>query len=173
MDLPQSATDTGRAVFLPLRLLRGLVDVTAVLLFLYMTAAILVQIFGRYLFNYSIAGTDETATFAMIWLTLLGAGIAMRRNQHVGVDFLILACPRIVQLVVGTVTFLLACWFLFTVAKAGLQLVDIGLRVKSPAARLPMAVPYAALVVGFGYILFEYILHSLPRLIALTKPEAK
>ncbi|MCE8459410.1 TRAP transporter small permease, partial [Rhodovulum sulfidophilum] len=72
-----------KALSAALRALRRLVDGAALLLLGYMALAVLVQIVGRYVFNYSIAWSEETATFAQIWLALLGAGIAMRHNQHV------------------------------------------------------------------------------------------
>lgn len=170
--LETSAQAPKKGAALMLHSFRKTIDVIAILLFCYMILAILVQIFGRYLFNYSIAGTDETATFAMIWLTMIGTGIAMRSNQHVGVDFLVLAMPRVVQLILGVITFALAAWFLASVAIAAMQLVEIGLKIKSPAARLPMALPYGALVFGFFYFLLEFAIYTLPRLFALTKPEA-
>ncbi|MEI4472892.1 TRAP transporter small permease [Frigidibacter sp. MR17.24] len=150
---------------LALRALRRLVDGVALLLIAYMACAILAQIVGRYFFNYSIAWSEETATFAQIWLTLLGAGIAMRHNQHVGVDVLVRRLPVWVQRLCGGAGFVMGVWFLATVVVGSLAMVAIGFIVKSPALRLPMAVPYTALPVGFGYFLLEFVLATLPRVI--------
>lgn len=149
--------------------LRRLADALALCLFAYMAVAILIQILGRYLFNYSIAWSEETATFAQIWLTLIGAGIAMRYNQHVGVDFLILKAPQPVQRLVGTLAFALGAWFLGVVVVGSLSMVAIGLVVKSSALRIPLAVPYSALPVGFAYFLLEFALTSLPRILRLRR----
>ena len=54
----------------------------------YMAVAVLIQVVGRYVFNYSIDWAAETATFAQIWMILLAAGLAMRTNLHVSVDAL-------------------------------------------------------------------------------------
>ncbi|WP_146591144.1 TRAP transporter small permease [Puniceibacterium confluentis] len=145
--------------------LRRLVDGVALLLLGYMALAILAQITGRYVFNYSIAWSEETATFAQVWLTLLGAGIAMRSNQHVGVDFLIRKAPPPVQRLCSAASFALGAWFLSVVVIGSLSLVAIGFMVKSPALRIPMAVPYMALPVGFGYFLLEFALSGLPRIL--------
>ncbi|TFF22021.1 TRAP transporter small permease [Jiella endophytica] len=144
---------------------RRLADGLALCLFAYMAFAILIQILGRYVFNYSIAWTEETATFAQVWLALIGAGIAMRHSQHVGVDFLILKAPAVVQRIVGVAAFALGLWFLGVVVVGSLSLVAIGMMVKSSALRIPLAIPYSALPVGFGYFLLEFAIVSLPRLV--------
>ncbi|WP_242656783.1 TRAP transporter small permease [Salipiger marinus] len=158
-----------RALARLLWIVRRLVDGVALLLLTYMGCAIMAQIIGRYVFNYSIAWSEETATFAQVWLTLLGAGIAMRLNQHVGVDLLIRQAPLPVQRLCNTVSFLLGVWFLGVVVVGSLSMLAIGFIVKSPALQIPMAVPYMALPVGFGYFLLEFAVTSLPRIL---QPEA-
>lgn len=151
--------------------LRRIVDVAVLALLAYMACAILAQVIGRYFFNYSIAWSEETATFAQVWLTLLGAGVAMRYNQHVGVDFLILKTPPAIQRIVSGAAFLLGMWFLGVVVVGSLSMVSIGLMVKSPALQLPMAIPYSALPVGFGYFLIEFAINTLPRVLRSTSTE--
>ncbi|MBT9386646.1 TRAP transporter small permease [Pseudooceanicola sp. CBS1P-1] len=146
-----------------LTLLRRLADILALLLLAYMACTILAQIIGRYFFNYSIAWTEETATFAQVWLTLLGAGIAMRYNQHVGVDFLIRKAPLWIQRLFQAAGLVLGVWFLGVVVVGSTSMLAIGFMVKSPALQIPMAVPYFALPVGFGYFLLEFALATLPR----------
>ena len=162
-----------------LTILRRIVEVAALLLLAYMSCAILAQIIGRYFFNYSIAWSEETATFAQVWLILLGAGIAMRFNQHVGVDVLIRKAPLPVQRLCNGAGLLLGLWFLGVVVVGSLSMLSIGFMIKSPALQIPMAVPYMALPVGFGYFLIEFAVTTLPRVIdpdraaASEKEEAK
>jgi C4-dicarboxylate transporter DctQ subunit len=148
-----------------LMVLRRVVDSVALLLLAYMAGAILIQIIGRYFFNYSIAWSEETATFAQVWLTLLGAGIAMRYNQHVGVDVLIRKAPLPVQQVCNAAGLALGVWFLAVVVVGSFSMVAIGLIVKSPALRIPMAWPYMALPVGFGYFLIEFAVTFAPKVL--------
>ena len=68
--------------------LRKLIAGLVVVFFAYMIVAVLVQIAGRYLFDFAIDWTAETATFAQIWMVLLAGGLAMRDNLHVSVDAL-------------------------------------------------------------------------------------
>lgn len=149
--------------------LRRCVDLMAGLLFIYMLLAIMAQILGRYVFSYSIAGTEETAVFAQVWLVLLGAGIAMRNRQHVGVDVLIRRTPERVQQLARLLSFALGMWFLWVVLVGSFSLLAIGMMVQSAALRLPMAIPYAALPVGMAYFMIEFSIASLPEILRPSK----
>lgn len=60
-------------------------------------AAILVLVFGnvvlRYGFNSGISVSDEMSRYCFIWLTYIGAMVAMREGAHLGVDTLIKRLP--------------------------------------------------------------------------------
>lgn len=147
-----------------LRILRRIVDIVAILLLLGMVSLIFIQILGRYAFNFSISWSEECATFAQIWLVMLGAGIAMRNRHHVGIDLLVVRCPLNVQRVVKAAGFLLSAWFLVVVIVGSFSLLALGMIVKSPALQLPLAVPYSALPVGMGYFLLEFAIATLPEI---------
>ena len=55
--------------------------------------AMVVMVFGnvvlRYGFNSGITASDEMASYCFIWLTYIGAMVAMRDGGHLGVDTLI------------------------------------------------------------------------------------
>jgi C4-dicarboxylate transporter DctQ subunit len=126
------------------------------------------QILGRYVFNYSISWSEEAATFVQVWLVMLGAGLAMRNRNHVGIDLLLVRFPVIVQQVAKSAAFLLSAWFLVVVITGSMSLIAIGMIVKSAALRLPMAVPYFALPIGMSYFLLEFAIATLPD---IYKPE--
>ncbi len=147
-----------------LRQLRRIVDVVSILLLLAMTGLILFQILGRYVFNYSIAWSEEAAIFSQVWLVMLGTGIAMRNRNHVGVDVLIAICPRAVQRIAKAASFLLGVWLLIVIIIGSFSLIAIGLIVKSAALQIPLAIPYIALPVGLSYFLLEFGLATLPEI---------
>ena len=138
--------------------LRKLIAGLVVVFFSYMIIAVLVQIAGRYLFDFAIDWTAETATFAQIWMVLLAGGLAMRDNLHVSVDALTshLPAPALRGLVV--VVTLPCLWFLFQAIAGSLALIDIGRIQSSPVLRLPMWIPYLSLPVGLGYFGLEFLL---------------
>lgn len=61
-------------------------------------AAMVVMVFGnvvlRYGFNSGITVSDEMSRYCFIWLTYIGAMVAMRDGAHLGVDTLIRRLPR-------------------------------------------------------------------------------
>jgi len=60
--------------------------------------AMVVMVFGnvvlRYGFNSGIQVSDEMSRYCFIWLTYIGAMIAMREREHLGVDTLVKHLPR-------------------------------------------------------------------------------
>ena len=101
-----------------LEMLRTIMAGVIMLLFVYMIGAVFAQVIGRYVFNFSIAAADETSTFALIWMVLLAAGLAMRRGQHVGIDILAAQCTPRARRILTLVSALLALWFLWILSLA-------------------------------------------------------
>ncbi len=66
-------------------------------LVVFLLFAMVVMVFGnvvmRYGFNSGLVTSDELARYAFIWLTYLGAMIAMREGGHLGVDTLVKVLP--------------------------------------------------------------------------------
>ncbi|MCC2675168.1 MAG: dctM [Ramlibacter sp.] len=61
--------------------------------------AMVVMVFGnvvlRYVFNSGILVSEELSRYCFIWLTYIGAMIAMRDREHLGVDTLVRRLPRL------------------------------------------------------------------------------
>ena len=58
--------------------LRAVVAAAVIVFYAYMAVVVLIQVLGRYVFNYSIDWATETATFAQIWMVLLAALLTMQ-----------------------------------------------------------------------------------------------
>jgi TRAP-type transport system small permease protein len=60
--------------------------------------AMVIMVFGnvvlRYAFNSGILVSEELSRYCFIWLTYIGAMIAMRDREHLGVDTLVRRLPR-------------------------------------------------------------------------------
>jgi TRAP-type C4-dicarboxylate transport system permease small subunit len=54
-----------------------------------MTAIIIIQVFMRYIFLYSLSWSEEVARYLMIWVSFLGASLALKHGFHIGVEFVI------------------------------------------------------------------------------------
>src|ERR671912_941869 len=114
-------------------------------------AIMVVLVFGnvvlRYGFNSGITVSEEVSRFLFVWLTFLGAIVAMREHGHLGVDMLVARLPPVgkkICLILSIVLMLYCCWLLLE--GSWLQTM-INLDVTSPAAGLSMAWIYGVGIV--------------------------
>jgi TRAP-type C4-dicarboxylate transport system permease small subunit len=74
-------------------------------------AAMVVLVFTnvvlRYAFNSGIATSEELSRWLLVWLTFLGAIVALRQHAHLGVDTLVRALPPRGKLVCFVLSYLL------------------------------------------------------------------
>lgn len=79
------------------RLIDAFFHLLNLLVVLFMVAMV-VMVFGnvvlRYGFNSGITVSDEMSRYCFIWLTYVGAMVAMREKAHLGVDTLVKHLPR-------------------------------------------------------------------------------
>jgi TRAP-type transport system small permease protein len=111
-------------------------------------AVMVVMVFGnvvlRYAFNSGIAISEELSRWLFVWLTFLGAIVALKENGHLGTDLLVSRLPRagkIVCLLLSQVLMLGVTAMLF---QGSLAQVRINWDVEAPVTGAPMAVVYAA-----------------------------
>ncbi len=71
----------------------------AELLLVLMLSLMVIMVFGnvvlRYGFNSGIISSEELSRFLFIWITFLGAVVAMRENAHLGLDTMIRLLPSV------------------------------------------------------------------------------
>jgi TRAP-type C4-dicarboxylate transport system permease small subunit len=82
-------------------------------------AIMVVLVFGnvvlRYAFNSGITVSEELSRWLFVWLTFLGAIVALRARGHLGVDTLVKRLPNVGKracLIVSQVLMLYATWLL-------------------------------------------------------------
>lgn len=114
-------------------------------------ALMVLLVFGnvvlRYAFNTSIMVSEELGRWLFVWITFLGAIVALREHAHLGTDALVSrlspagkkACLLASQLVM-----LYLCWLVF---RGSLEQTRINWDVLAPTTQWPVAVVYMAGVV--------------------------
>jgi TRAP-type C4-dicarboxylate transport system permease small subunit len=113
------------------------------------------NVVGRYLFNFSLLGSDEVEVFVMVGMTFLGAVVVTRRNEHLRMDVLVRFMPVPVRLALRIAEQLLL------IALAGFVLSQsyfyasqmLRLGRTSDMARVPMWIPHGSVALGFALIL--------------------
>jgi len=108
------------------------------------------EVAGRYLLGAMPSWSGEAATFSLVWLSMMGSAIGLRKGYQISLTTIIDRLPyraaRIARggsLCLMLVLLLILTWY-------GLQQTLINLPQISPALEISMALPYAALPAGFG-----------------------
>ena len=114
-------------------------------------AIMVVLVFGnvvlRYTMNSGITVSEELSRWLFVWITFLGAIVAVREHGHLGTDMLLTKLPPIGQricLVTSYGLMLFCTWLLFSGA---LDQARINLDVEAPVTGASMAIFYASGVV--------------------------
>ncbi|CAN7547223.1 TRAP transporter small permease [Acidovorax sp. LjRoot117] len=84
-------------------------------------AIMVVLVFGnvvlRYTFNSGITVSEELSRWLFVWLTFMGAVVALREHGHLGVDAMVARLPRLgkkICLVLAQVAMIYVSWLLLT-----------------------------------------------------------
>ena len=107
-------------------------------------AVVLLQVLMRYLFAYPNPWSEEVSRFCFVWVSLLGASLAVEHRAHFGFDQVTRKlAPRMKKAVeVGARVVVLA--FAVLLIGTGVALMDLTMGERSPALNLPVALVYAA-----------------------------
>jgi len=111
-------------------------------------AGMVLMVFGnvvlRYGFNSGITVSEELSRWLFVWMTFLGALVAMRNHGHLGTDALVSRLPPVgkkICFALAHVLMLYACWLLF---RGAWQQTAINLGTTSAVMEVSMAWLYAS-----------------------------
>jgi len=139
-------------------------------------AVMVVLVFGnvvlRYGFNSGLTVSEEVSRWLFIWMTFLGAVVALREHGHLGVDMVVQKLPPIGKkacLVLSHAVMLFTVWLLFTgsVAQAKINWDNA-----APVTGASMAIVYLSCTV-FAVLAAIVLVYDLYRLVTgrLTEDE--
>lgn len=112
------------------------------------------QVVNRNILKLPITWFDEASTYCMIYMALIGTEMGLRDGTQIAVTALVDKLhgntKRLVNIISKGVVIIFSATVLITAVRlVGMQL-ETGQT--SAALHLPMAIPYAALVISFGMI---------------------
>jgi TRAP-type C4-dicarboxylate transport system permease small subunit len=132
-----------------------------------MATLVFLNVVMRYVFNNSIAWTEEISRYIMIWTTYLGAGLALREGRHVAIEFVQDRLPsplrRAMRVFVATLmlTFmaLLVYWGFVYAQEAWSQYTAV---TNLPQGAFYLAVPIGAIIFSLHLVatLREYVMRA-------------
>ena len=132
------------------------IEIFTGLLLLNATLVIGLQVFLRYLFDYSFAWTEELCRFFIVWMVFIEAGVALAYGLHTVVEINLdwLPIPRIwLNLLAKAIMVVFLAATLYFARPFFLS----GLIQVSAAMEIPMMIPYAGMFIGIAFMIIVLI----------------
>lgn len=154
------------------RILDRLLDLSLSAVLAAMAAIVSANVFCRFVLNFSLYWGDEAAQALLVWLTFLGAAVAVRDHSHYSFDYLARSSTGTRALVVGVLSRTITILALLGLLYWSLQ-VAWGIRPWiMPAMEVSRVWVYAAGPVGCAFMLL-YAVRDLVELVRRGPLEAE
>lgn len=111
------------------------------------------EVFGRYVLQKMSSWSGEVATFSLVWASMLGAAVGLRRGYQVGMTAVLEKVPPRAARLIRGLGFLFMFFFLAVMIYFGGEQAVVNYSQRSSAMHIPMFYPYAALPLGFFLML--------------------
>ena len=118
---------------------------------------VLLQVLMRYLFAAPNPWSEEVSRFCFLWVSLLGASLAVERRAHFGFDQATRKLPPQARRAVERFAWAVVLAFALLLIGAGIALMHLTLGERSAALNLPIALVYAAAPVS-GVLMAVHLL---------------
>ena len=110
-------------------------EAAAALLVVVEVAILSAGVISRYVFNSPLLWSDELARFLFLWLSMLGAVVALRRNEHMRLSVLVNRASPSLQRWLDTTAALVVIAFLVAVLLPNYTLIQLQWVVTIPRCR--------------------------------------
>ncbi|MCS7232510.1 MAG: TRAP transporter small permease [Synergistetes bacterium] len=138
-----------------------------VALMAFMSIVTFLAVIFRFILHSPLTWSEEAARYMMVWVTYLGAGIAVKKGRHIGVTMFISKVPLSLRKSLIIFSEIIVIVFLFLLVYQGINLLLTLKDQISPAMGLPMVIPYFAIPFGCFYMFLHLLEMLLSRSIGL------
>ena len=129
-----------------------------------MTVVVFLQVLYRYVFAQPLQWSEELARYLFVWLSILGATLAVQKKGHFGLNFLYKMLSDRLRRIMQFPIYLLMGIVIFVILFQGIILVQKTALQDSPAMGISMSWAYASLPVGGALMAIHLIAISLKEL---------
>lgn len=130
-------------------------------LVLALVVLIVLQVFTRYVMHAALPWTEEVARMVLVWTVMLGAAIAMERNEHYAITVLSDRFRGAMRVWVLVITNLLGLVFLAALAYHGAEYMSANMKTTYVSTQVSRGWVYLALPVGSVIMSASLVLHSI------------
>jgi tripartite ATP-independent transporter DctM subunit len=139
-------TRIGTALMRPL-------EVVAAGLLVLIVGLLLLGVISRYAFSLPIIWVDEVASFAFLWLAMLGSAIAIDRNEHLRLTLLLTVVPPRLRGHIQAFALLVTATFLGALLHPAVEYAMEEWYIRTPALGIPNTFRVAAIPFGIAAML--------------------
>ena len=125
-----------------------------------LTVLAIANVFSRYVFNFSIAFTDELTTNLCVLASLMGAAVAAKKKRHIGLTMFTDRMSPKTQRIVSVAGNLLSGSFCLLVFYLGIEMMlqQMNRGQISPALRIPMWIYDSFLSIGMAFVCVSFFI---------------
>ena len=137
---------------------------------------VLWQVFTRFIMGKPSSWTEELATFLLIWVSLLGAAVALGRGAHLGIDYFTHKLSERDRIQIELFVFAVVSLFSFLVmviGGIGLVKQTLALAQISVALHIPMGYVYLAIPISGAFLVLYGMIGFFERVTMLKKGGAR
>ncbi len=142
-------------------LLEGVLTLTLFLVF----AVIVILVIMRYFFGTGLVGANEGATIAFVYASSIGAALAVGKDEHIRVDYLVEQFGERGRLLAQRTSLVLVGLLNLVLFERSIEWIRVTGDYLMPATQLPRSVAQISVPLGCGIAL----LYSLTRLVATLR----
>ena len=149
----QPITDLEQAVRRQLSALMMPLEVLSALLMIVIIGLLLTAVLTRYVFSQPLVWVDEIVSLSFIWVTMIGAALAMHRNEHLRLTIVVEQLPKAWRPYVQGFALASVGAFLIALIPYALEYTQEEWVIRTPALDMPNAFRVAAIPFGLTAML--------------------
>ncbi|MBR3881001.1 MAG: TRAP transporter small permease [Mailhella sp.] len=122
-----------------------------------MTLTTTLQVCLRYLANAALTWPEEVNLLLMPWVAFVGASVAIRRAEHIGITLFIDKLPPVLRKSAYLIGYIIVAVILVLLLKASWKVAMLNMNVYSDAMRIPLIYSRISMVVGSVFMLIQLV----------------
>lgn len=117
------------------------------------------QIIARFIFNAPLSWSSELLRYLLVWITFIGAGLAIRYSKLIRLEFLfaLIKFPPKIEKGIRGIAMVITMVFCVIILMYSVQILEVVHVQKSAAMHMPMSIPYLAIPLGSLIMLFNTV----------------
>lgn len=130
-----------------------------ILIFLLFASLVILslEVLSRFILNIPLRWTAELARYFMIWMTFIGAAVAIRYGRLIKLEIITIKMPQVPLKIIRIIAGIIALSFYIILIIYGVNVLEKVESQHSPALQISMAIQYSAIPIGAFFMIFNTI----------------